>query len=130
VTVEEMKLVVLGWSAKEQLLDKDVYNDKNQDIGDIEDIIISPKKTVSWAIIGVGEFLGIAEKKVAIPMGQLELKAGKPILRMMRRSHRPRSRGQRNGGPPAWWPSAHAGWRGFLLVDLYEAGWSLERNAS
>ena len=59
----------------------DVYNDKNQDIGDIEDIIISPKKTVSWAIIGVGGFLGIAEKKVAIPMDQLQLKTGKLILK-------------------------------------------------
>jgi hypothetical protein len=29
VTVEEMKLVLLGWSAKKQLLDKDVYSDKN-----------------------------------------------------------------------------------------------------
>jgi sporulation protein YlmC with PRC-barrel domain len=81
VTVEELKLVVLGWSAKRQLLGKDVYNDKNQDIGDIEDVIVSPKKTVSWAIIGVGGFLGIAEKKVAIPMDQLELKTGKLILK-------------------------------------------------
>jgi sporulation protein YlmC with PRC-barrel domain len=81
VTVEELKLVVLGWSVKKQLLDKDVYNDKNQEIGDIEDVIISPKKTATWAIIGVGGFLGIAEKKVAIPMDQLELKAGKLILK-------------------------------------------------
>ena len=81
VTVEEMKLVVVGWSAKKQLLDKDVYNDKNQEIGEIEDVIISPKKTASWAIIGVGGFLGIAEKMVAIPMDQLQIQAGKLVLK-------------------------------------------------
>lgn len=81
VTVEELKLVVLGWSAKRQLLDKDVYNDKNEEIGEIKDVIVSPKRTVSWAIIGVGGFLGLAEKLVAIPMDQLALTKGKLILK-------------------------------------------------
>jgi sporulation protein YlmC with PRC-barrel domain len=81
VTVEELKVVVLGWSAKRQLLDKDVYNDKNQEIGEIKDVIVSPKKTVSWAIIGVGGFLGIADKLVAIPMNQLALTGNKLILK-------------------------------------------------
>jgi sporulation protein YlmC with PRC-barrel domain len=81
VTVEELKLVVLGWSAKRQLLDKDVYNDKSQKIGEIKDVIVSPKKTVSWAIIGVGGFLGIPEKLVAIPMDQLAITKGKLILK-------------------------------------------------
>jgi len=69
------------WSAKRQLLDKDVYNDKNEEIGEIKDVIVSPKKTVSWAIIGVGGFLGLAEKLVAIPMDQLALTKGKLILK-------------------------------------------------
>lgn len=73
VTVEEMKLVVLGWSAKRDLLGHAVHNDKNERLGEVDDIIVSPKRTVSWAIIGVGGFLGIAEKDVAIPMGQLKL---------------------------------------------------------
>jgi sporulation protein YlmC with PRC-barrel domain len=81
VTVEEMKLVVLGWSVKRQMLGKDVSNEKNEHVGDIEDVIVSPKKTVSWAIIGVGGFLGLAEKKVAIPMDQLSLKGGKFIFK-------------------------------------------------
>jgi sporulation protein YlmC with PRC-barrel domain len=81
VTVEELKLVVLGWSAKRDLLGKDVYNDKNQEIGDVVDVIVSPKKTVSWAILGVGGFLGLAEKKVAIPMDQLQLTNKKLILK-------------------------------------------------
>jgi sporulation protein YlmC with PRC-barrel domain len=74
VTVEELKLVVLGWSARRQLLGKEVRNDKKEKIGEIADVIVSPKqKTVSWAIIGVGGFLGLAERLVAIPMSQLTI---------------------------------------------------------
>jgi sporulation protein YlmC with PRC-barrel domain len=81
VTVEEMRLVVLGWSAKRQLLGHDVYNDRNDRIGKIDDIIVSPHRTVSHAIIGVGVFLGLARKDVAIPMDQLQLTNNRFILR-------------------------------------------------
>jgi sporulation protein YlmC with PRC-barrel domain len=81
VTVEELKLVVLGWSVKKDMLDKNVYNDKKEGIGEIKDVIVSTKKQVSWAIIGVGGFLGVATKLVAIPMDQLALTNGKFILK-------------------------------------------------
>lgn len=81
VTVEELKLVVLGWSAKKDMLGKDVYNDKKEEIGDINDVIVSPKKEVSWAILGVGGFLGIASKLVAVPMDQLTLTNGKFVFK-------------------------------------------------
>ena len=35
VAVEEMKAVALGWSAKKQILDKDVYNDSNEKVGEV-----------------------------------------------------------------------------------------------
>jgi sporulation protein YlmC with PRC-barrel domain len=72
VTVEEMKVVVLGWSAKKKLLDAPVYNDRGEKIGEIEDIIVSPARSVSHAIIGVGGFLGLGEHQVAIPMDQIK----------------------------------------------------------
>jgi sporulation protein YlmC with PRC-barrel domain len=73
VTVEEMKLVVLGWSARNKLLGANVYNDKGEKIGKIDDIIVSPQRTVSHAIIGVGGFLGlIGRHEVAIPMDQIK----------------------------------------------------------
>jgi hypothetical protein len=81
VTVEELKLVVLGWSAKKDMLGKDVYNDKKEEIGDIHDVIVSPKKEVSWAILSVGGFLGIASKLVAVPMDQLALTNGKFVFK-------------------------------------------------
>jgi hypothetical protein len=58
VAVEEMKAVALGWSAKKQILDKDVYNDKDEKVGKVEDMIVAPDKAVSYVIIGVGGFWG------------------------------------------------------------------------
>lgn len=79
-TVEEMKLVVVGWSARNKLLGKPVYNDKNEKIGRVDDVIISPDGKVSWAIVGVGGFLGLAKKDVVIPMDHLKIVGNKLVL--------------------------------------------------
>jgi sporulation protein YlmC with PRC-barrel domain len=81
VTVEELKLLVPGWSAKHKLVGADVYNDKDEKIGTVEDVIVSPKRTVSHAIIGVGGFLGLIGKhEVAIPMDQIKFTGGKFVI--------------------------------------------------
>jgi sporulation protein YlmC with PRC-barrel domain len=80
VTVEEMKMVVLGWSAKNKMLGKSVYNDKNEKIGKVEDVIVAPDGKISWAIIGVGGFLGLASKVVAIQMYHFKLKGDRFLL--------------------------------------------------
>jgi sporulation protein YlmC with PRC-barrel domain len=64
---------VLGWSVKKQMLGQDVHNDQNENIGDVENVIVSPKKRISWALIGVGGFLGVGKKLAAIPMDQLQM---------------------------------------------------------
>ena len=68
VTQEEMKVVLRGWSAKKQIMGKAVYNEEKQKIGTIDDLIITPDKSVSYAIIGVGGFLGMGRHDVAIPV--------------------------------------------------------------
>ena len=58
-----------------------VYNAKNEKIGDINDLIIDAKGAVSYAVVGVGGFLGIGEKNVAIEFSSLKIsrdKDGKP----------------------------------------------------
>ncbi len=80
VTKEEIKVVMEGWSAKKAILGKAVYNDKNEKIGTIDDLIITPDRSVSYAIIGAGGFLGIGKHDVAIPMSQLKLEKDKFIL--------------------------------------------------
>jgi len=80
VMVDEMVVVTKGWSVKKQILGKAVYNDKNQKIGKVDDLIVAPDKAVSYAIIGVGGFLGIDRHDVAIPVNQFKLDKGKIIL--------------------------------------------------
>ena len=80
VTAEELVTVVKGWSAKKQIMGKDVYNDKNEKVGVVEDLIVAPDKAVSYAIIGAGGFLGMGKHDVAIRMNQFKLVEGKFTL--------------------------------------------------
>ncbi|MEA2719285.1 MAG: hypothetical protein QOJ39_1149 [Candidatus Eremiobacteraeota bacterium] len=80
VTVIEMQAVVAGWSVKKDLLGKGVQNEKKENLGKIEDIILSRNDSASFAIIGVGGFLGIGERLVAIPMSRIKLQSGQLVL--------------------------------------------------
>jgi sporulation protein YlmC with PRC-barrel domain len=80
VAYAEMRDVTRGWSAKRQLLGQTVYNEKNEKVGSVDDLIVSPAKAVSYAIVGAGGFLGVAKHDVAIPVNQFAEKDGKFIL--------------------------------------------------
>jgi len=80
VSVAEMREVAKGWSAKKQILGKDVYNDAGDKIGDINDLIVTPSRSLSYAIVGVGGFLGIGEHNVAVPVSQFKQQMGKITL--------------------------------------------------
>ena len=80
VATVELKDVVNGWSAKRQILGQHVYNDKGEEVGTVEDIIISPERSVSYAIVGAGGFLGIGTHDVAIPANQLKLQNDRLVL--------------------------------------------------
>lgn len=77
VSVTELEMVAKGWSVKKHVMDKEVYNAKGDKIGKIEDLIVTPSDAVSYAIIGVGGFLGMDKHDVAIPMKLLQHKDGK-----------------------------------------------------
>jgi sporulation protein YlmC with PRC-barrel domain len=63
----------LGWSAKRQILGKPVYNDLNERVGSIDDVIVTTDKSVSYAIINAGGFLAVAKHNVAVPVSSLKL---------------------------------------------------------
>ena len=44
-----------------------VYDPSNNKIGEIEDVLLAPDGKVSALIVGVGGFLGMGEKDVAVP---------------------------------------------------------------
>ena len=80
ISVEELKTIARGWSAKKQILDKSVYNDKNDKVGDVDDLIIAPDSSISYAIIGVGGVLGLGERQVVIPVNRLKHSEGRLVL--------------------------------------------------
>lgn len=80
VTVEEMKDIVAGWSAEKQMLGEAVYNERNEMVGTIDDLIVAPNMTVSYTIVGAGGFVGLGKHDVAIPITQLQYQNGKFIL--------------------------------------------------
>ena len=80
VTAIEIVAVANGWSAKKQILGHVVYNDKNEKVGKVYDIIIAPDKAVSYGIIAAGGFLGIGKHDVAIPVNQFKMQGGKIVL--------------------------------------------------
>jgi sporulation protein YlmC with PRC-barrel domain len=80
VTVTELRDVMEGWSVKRQILGESVYNDKQERVGTVEDVIISTNKSVSYGIVGAGGFLGFDRRDVAIPVSQFKLTDGKLIL--------------------------------------------------
>ena len=69
-----------GWSAEKHILDKAVYDSHDEKIGEVEDLIITPQKAVSYLIVDVGGFLGMGGHRVAIPAGQLQQEGDKMVL--------------------------------------------------
>jgi len=80
VSVTESIQVAMGWSVKKTLMGKNIYNDAGKKIGQIEDLIISPEKNVSYLIVGAGGFVGIGRHDVAIPVAQIQDRAGKLVM--------------------------------------------------
>ena len=80
VEASELRAIAVGWSAKRSVLGKAVFNEKNERIGAVDDIIIAPDKAISYAIIGTGGFLKIGKHDVAIPVNQFKLVDGKFVL--------------------------------------------------
>ena len=63
--------------AKQELIGQTVYAVDKAKIGSISDLILSKDgKTVEGFLIGVGGFLGIGEKSVALKMERLKMTAG------------------------------------------------------
>lgn len=79
VTVAETQVLATGYRAT-KLLKQDVYNDKGEKIGTVDDLVMSPDGTLSTVIVSVGGFLGVGKHLVAIPVGQFARVAPKAVL--------------------------------------------------
>jgi sporulation protein YlmC with PRC-barrel domain len=71
-TNSSSKLMLKGnWRAS-KLMGLDVYNDNNEKLGDVNEIILDKSGKVTAVVIGVGGFLGMGEHDVAVSMDKLK----------------------------------------------------------
>jgi sporulation protein YlmC with PRC-barrel domain len=68
------KLMLKGQWRASKLMGLNVYNDANEKLGDINELILDKDGKVSAVVIGVGGFLGMGEHDIAVSMDKLKFK--------------------------------------------------------
>lgn len=63
----------------ERLVGKDITNAAGDNIGEIQDLAIGPDKN-AYAIVAVGEFLGLGGKDVPVQIGELSMQGEEVVL--------------------------------------------------
>ena len=63
-----------------QIIGASVFNDAGERIGAVDDLVMIEGDKVSVAVIGVGGFLGLGAKLVAVPYQQLKRDGDKLVL--------------------------------------------------
>jgi sporulation protein YlmC with PRC-barrel domain len=56
-----------------KLVGSKVYNNANENIGSIDDIILKPDGSMDEVVLSVGGFLGMGDKYVAVPFSNLKI---------------------------------------------------------
>jgi sporulation protein YlmC with PRC-barrel domain len=65
-TIPATSLTVTDWYKQ------NVYNPSNTKIGEVMDVLVGPSGQVSTVIVGVGGFLGVDEKDVAVNFNSIQ----------------------------------------------------------
>jgi sporulation protein YlmC with PRC-barrel domain len=78
-TMELTQAIAVGHRAS-KLIGAPVYNEQEEKVGSIDDLIITPDRSLSYAILSVGGFLGLGGRLVAIPVEQIRDENGRLIL--------------------------------------------------
>ncbi|WP_213288320.1 PRC-barrel domain-containing protein [Bradyrhizobium sp. sGM-13] len=60
-----------NWRAS-KLMGLDVYNDANEKLGEVNELILDKQGKVNAVVIGVGGFLGMGEHDIAVSMDKLK----------------------------------------------------------
>ena len=68
---QEKMMLKGNWRAS-KLMGLDVYNEANEKLGDINELILDKNGKVNAVVIGVGGFLGIGEHDIAVSMDKLK----------------------------------------------------------
>ena len=82
-SADKIEKIVSGWSAKKDILGKDIINDASppQTLGSVYDLIIDKDTGVAYAIVEVGGFLGMGEKYILVDVSKFNAPiAGKFVV--------------------------------------------------
>lgn len=82
-SADQIEKIVSGWSAKKDILGKDIINDASppQTLGSVYDLIIDKDTGVAYAIVEVGGFLGMGEKYILVDVSKFNAPiAGKFVV--------------------------------------------------
>jgi len=71
-----------GWRAS-KLIGASGYDDQNQKVGNVDDLIVAGQDKIAVAVVSVGGFLGIGSKLVAVPYDQLRYDPGSKDARVV-----------------------------------------------
>lgn len=56
-----------------KMLGAPVYDENKNKIGKIDDLIVSPKDSATYAILSIGGFLGMGRHLIAVPFSDLQI---------------------------------------------------------
>ncbi|WP_245272910.1 PRC-barrel domain-containing protein [Microvirga lotononidis] len=80
VAVVDVRTLYSGYSVKNQILGREIYNDNGERVGHVTDLIVAPDKVATYAIVGTGGLLDLGEHLTAVPVSQFTLKDGEIVL--------------------------------------------------
>lgn len=72
VATEPSSLSTSDWLASD-IYRADIYDNAEHKIGDVTDLVMDKSGNIKTAVIGVGGFLGVGQKDVAIPFADLKV---------------------------------------------------------
>lgn len=56
-----------------KLIGTDIFNNANENIGEIQDVLVKADGSATGVILSVGGFLGMGERYVSVPMAKLTI---------------------------------------------------------
>ena len=63
-----------------KLIGASVYNEQDEKIGSVDDVLITPGKEATGVVLSVGGFLGIASKLVEVPYSNISVRNDRLVM--------------------------------------------------
>lgn len=69
-----------------ELIGESIYNMGGESLGKIEDIVVNRNDKTVAALVGMGGFLGVGDKPVAVLLSDLEMQGGNIVVKALTRT--------------------------------------------